>query len=298
MQGWSAVSGPARNRFPCSEGGLLQVCPGRKFFRHGLIVALALAASISLTGCGLPNQSGLSTQQISIAPAQAGILATTAPTILLYVGNGTSSSDVSAVKTILGNMKLVYATATTSQIEAMSVTKLASYKLLIVPGGNSITIGNSLTKAATSNIHNAVINNGLHYLGICAGAFFGGYSVNNGLNLTSGVWYNPWNNGGKGTGKAAVYISYPSQSKLDQYWEDGPNLSGSWGKIVAKYPDGISAMLEGASGKGWVVLCGFHPEAPSSWRYGMTFTTSVATDNAYATTMINAALAGTWLPHY
>ena len=139
-------------------------------------------------------------------------------------------------------MNLVFATANSSQIAAMSVTKLASYRLLIVPGGNSITIGNGLTKAATTNIHNAVINYGLHYLGICAGAYFGGSSIYNGLNLTSGVWFNPWTNGGQGTAKASVMISYPNQ-KLDQYWEDGPQLKG-WGNIVGKYPDGIPAMVE------------------------------------------------------
>jgi glutamine amidotransferase-like uncharacterized protein len=173
---------------------------------------------------------------------------------------------------------------------------LASYRLLIVPGGNSITIGNGLTRAASTNIHNAVINYGLHYLGICAGAFFGGSSIYNGLNLTSGVWFNPWTNGGRGTAKASVMISYPNQ-KLDQYWENGPQLKG-WGKIVGKYPDGIPSMVEGFSGKGWVILCGFHPEAPSTWRTGMSFSTSVATDNAYARTMISAALNGTSLLHY
>jgi glutamine amidotransferase-like uncharacterized protein len=266
-------------------------------FQCAVLIAIALVASISLSSCGMPRQSGLPTQQISIPPANAGILASTAPTVLLFNGSGTSSSDVAAVETILNNMKVVYATATSSQIGAMSVTKLASYKLLIVPGGNSITIGNNLSKTATANIHSAIINNGLHYLGICAGAFFGGFSKYNGLNLTSGVWFNTWPNSGKGTGPNPVYISYPAQSKLDQYWQDGPVLKG-WGLIVAKYPDATPAVVEGWSGKGWVVLCGFHPEAPASWRTGMTFTTSVATDNAYATTLINAAMGGTSLAHY
>jgi len=67
---------------------------------------------------------------------------------------------------------------------------------------------------------------------------------------------------------------------------------------VGKYPDGTPAIVEGSSGKGWVILSGVHPEAPASWRTGMTFTTSVAVDNAYAGTLILAALNGTSLPHY
>jgi glutamine amidotransferase-like uncharacterized protein len=218
------------------------------------------------------------------------------PSILLFNGTGTISADVSAVEAVLNNLKLSYATANTSEMNSMSETTLKSYKLFIVPGGNSITIGDNLSKTATTNIHNAV-QTGLHYLGICAGGFFAGDSIYNGLNLTSGVWFNVYHNGGKGTGRTAVEIAGSNGSKLDQYWADGPQFSG-WGTIVGKYPDGTPAVVEGKSGSGWVILAGFHSEAPQSWRYGMTFTTSVAVDNAYAATLVTAALNGTSLPHF
>jgi glutamine amidotransferase-like uncharacterized protein len=179
----------------------------------------------------------------------------------------------------------------------MTEAQLKGYKLLIVPGGNSITIGNNLTSNTTNNIHDAVINDGLHYLGICAGGFFGGYSIYNGLNLTSGVWFNFYADYHKGIHKEAVEVSSPDVNPLDQYWQDGPQFTG-WGSIVGKYPDGTPAIVEGTSGKGWVILAGVHPEAPASWRSGMKFTTSVAVDNAYAGTLILAALSGTSLPHY
>jgi glutamine amidotransferase-like uncharacterized protein len=223
--------------------------------------------------------------------------ASSTTSIILFNGTGTSSSDVSAVEAILSANSLSYVTKNTSQIEAMSESQLASYKLLIVPGGNSITIGDSLTTAATTNIHNAVVNDGLHYLGICAGGFFGGYSIYNGLNLTSGHWFDFYEEYDDGYHKLAVEISSPSGTTLDQYWQDGPEFTG-WGSIVGKYPDGTPAIVEGSSGKGWVILSGVHPEAPSSWRTGMTFTTSVATDNAYAGTLILAAYNGTSLSHY
>lgn len=242
----------------------------------------------------MPNSSGVTPHQASSFGA---VGTTTTPTVLLFNGNGTSSSDVTAVEAILATLKLTYATANTSQMNALSETQLKAYKLLIVPGGNSITIGNNLSKTATTNIHNAVINDGLHYMGICAGAFFGGYSIYNGLNLTSGVWFNYYADENKGIHKEAVEITQPNGTQLDQYWQDGPQLN-SWGKIVGKYPDGTAAIVEGASGKGYVILSGVHPEAPASWRTGMTFTTSVAVDNAYAATLVTAALNGTSLPHY
>jgi len=260
-----------------------------------LIILMTCFVLIVSTGCGTPAMPGMS----GMPPSQpaASVTSKSTASVLLFNGSGTSSSDVSAVESLLSSMKLSYATANTSQIEGMSQSTLETYKLLIVPGGNSITIGNNLSSAATNNIHNAVINGGLHYLGVCAGAYFGGYSIYNGLNLTSGVWFNTYANNGKGTGKTAVEISYADGSELDQYWQDGPQLSG-WGNTVGEYPDGTPAIVEGSSGKGWVLLAGFHAEAPSSWRTGMTFTTSVADDNDYFETMVNAALNGTSLKHY
>jgi hypothetical protein len=55
--------------------------------------------------------------------------------------------------------------------------------------------------------------------------------------------------------------------------------------------------VEGTSGSGWVVLSGVHPEAPAAWRRGMTFTTPVSVDNAYAATLIRAALNRSPLSH-
>ena len=259
-----------------------------------ILIAVAIVVPITFIGCG---SSAFSKPAASRAPT-ASMLAQTAsvPPILLFNGTGTLSADVSAWETILKNLELSYATANSSAMNSMTVTKLKTYKLLIVPGGNSRTIGKYLTKTATANMHNAV-QAGLHYLGICEGGFFGGYSIYNGLNLTSGVWFNVYHNGGNGTGITAVEISYPNNTKLDQLWADGPEFAG-WGSIAGKYPDHTPAVAESKSGLGWVILCGFHPEAPASWRNGLTFTTSAAADNAYAGKLVTAALNGTWLPHF
>jgi hypothetical protein len=50
--------------------------------------------------------------------------------------------------------------------------------------------------------------------------------------------------------------------------------------------------VDSGYGKGFVILAGEHPEVPASWRIGMKFTTPVATDLAYADTLITAALNG------
>ena len=215
--------------------------------------------------------------------------------ILLFRGTGTSPGDVVAVESILEAVRVPYSTATTSQLNAMPESQFRQFRLLIIPGGNFIHIGNGLTASTTANLRNAV-QNGLNYLGLCAGAFFAGNSPYNGLNLTSGVKFGFYSAEAQGINKAAVAITTAGGSMLDHYWEDGPELSG-WGSVVGRYPDGTPAIVEGRFGQGWVLLSGVHPEAPDAWRRGMSFRTSVSEDHAYAATLVRAAVDGTALSH-
>jgi glutamine amidotransferase-like uncharacterized protein len=217
--------------------------------------------------------------------------------ILLFNGTGTSLNDVAAVETILDSNHLKYSTANSSQLNGMSELRIRAYHLLIIPGGNFIDMGNSLTPGTARNIHNAV-HHGLNYLGICAGGFLAGNSsYYNGFNLADGVKFGFYAAENQGIRKAVVAIARPGAPMLDQYWEDGPQFTG-WGAVVAKYPDDTPAIVEGTLGNGWVILSGIHAEAPDDWRHGMIFNTPASTDNAYAVILIRAALYKTSLPHY
>jgi glutamine amidotransferase-like uncharacterized protein len=247
-----------------------------------LIFALLSLIATSFTGCS----------------ARDSLLAKdgNAP-ILLFTGTGTSANDVAAFETILDNNHLRYAVANSSQLNAMSESRLREYHLLIMPGGNFIEIGNGLNRSTTANIHNAV-ENGLNYLGVCAGAFLAGDTTYyHSFNLTPGTKFGFYSAENRGIRKTAVAITVAAGPTLEQYWEDGPQLTG-WGEIVGKYPDGTPAVVQGTFGSGWVILVGFHPEAPAYWRHGMTFNTPVSEDNAYAGTVIQAALNRAALPHY
>jgi glutamine amidotransferase-like uncharacterized protein len=217
--------------------------------------------------------------------------------ILLFNGAGTSSGDVAAVEALLDKERLNYSTVNSVELDLMPESQLGKYRLLIVPGGNFMHIGEGLTSGATAKIRDSV-GKGLNYLGICAGALFAGEFPNyNGLNLTSGVGFGFYSAEEKGIRKSAVPITYASGPTLDQYWEDGPELKG-WGTVVAKYPDATPALVEGKYGNGWIILAGFHPEAPESWRSGMIFQTPASVDNEYAARLIRAALNREVLPHY
>ena len=256
---------------------------------RGLMMASLVLVLAALAACGAHGDGAAAVSATSLAGGGS------AP-ILLFDGTGTSPGDVAAVESILSSNHLIYTAVNSARLNGMSESEIRGYRLLIVPGGNFIHIGDSLRASTTANIRNAV-KNGLSYLGICAGGFFAGNTGYNGLNLTSGVRFGFYAAEDRGIRKAAVAISVAGAPTLDQYWEDGPQFTG-WGTVVGKYPDGTPAIVEGTFGSGWVILTGIHPEAPEGWRRGMTFTTPVGADHAYAGALVQAALEKVWLAHY
>lgn len=242
-------------------------------------VALAVLLPLATTACDPPRP-------------------TDRPPVLLFTGTGTSAGDVAAVERVLDDSHLKYGTATSRQLNHMSAAQLMAYRLVIVPGGNFIAMSRSLTPQATGSLR-AAVQSGVNYLGICAGAFLagdgGGYY--NSFDLTSGVRFGFYAAEKRGIRKAAVAVIGINEPPIEHYWEDGPELTG-WGMVVGKYPDGTPAVVEGSAGRGRVILAGVHPEAPEAWRRGMTFTMPASVANGYAGRLVQAALAGRWLPHY
>jgi glutamine amidotransferase-like uncharacterized protein len=268
---------------------------GMNTSRRGLILAFLVLISSALIGCEKASMVAKGANAAAAAPSRPLASPDIAP-ILLFNGTGTSANDVAAVEAILSNNQLNYSTVDSSQLNKMGEAQMRGYRLLIVPGGNFVDMGNSLTPTTTANLRQAV-RNGLNYLGICAGAFLAGSSPYNGLNLTSGVKFGFYSAENQGIRKTAVAITRVGQPTLDQYWEGGPQLAG-WGAVVGKYPDKTPAVVEGTFGSGWVILSGVHPEAPERWRSGMTFSTPASEDNAYAAMLIRAALKREMLTHY
>ncbi len=216
--------------------------------------------------------------------------------VLLFIGNGTSPNDVRAVERILDAKQFSYSTVDSPQLNEMTEQQILAYRLLIVPGGNYLTMSEGLTPNTATNVHTAV-QKGLNYLGICAGGLIAGNAASNSLDLTSGVRVGFYGVVNRGIHKAAVPIRWADATTQEHYWEDGPHFNG-WGDVIGRYPDGTSAIVEGRSGKGWVILCGTHPEAPEAWRRGMDFTAPASVANTYAGTLVEAAFNGTSLPHF
>ncbi len=233
---------------------------------------------------------------VTVAVAACGPRRVGSAPILLFDGSGASAGDVAAIEGVLEANGLRYATADAARLQGMGAAEWGAVRLLIVPGGNFIEMAKGLGEGTVAKIHDAV-NGGVNYLGICGGAFLAGTSTHYASVKLAAVQFRFYSAEDRGVRKAAVPIASVGGETLEQYWEDGPELSG-WGSVVATYPDGTPAVVEGEAGKGWVVLAGIHPEAPASWRRGMTFATPVADDNAYAAKLVRAALERTELPHH
>ena len=234
-----------------------------------------------LTGCG----------QSTSVPRDSG----SSPDILLFNGNGVSRNGVAALEALLEANGFRYDTIDSPRLDALPDGRLREYRLFIVPGGNFEVLGQGLKRETVARVR-AAVRDGLNYHGICAGAFFAGNSPFNGLNLT-GVQFHFYAISSDGIRKAVVPIKTADGHTYDQYWEDGPQLSG-WGDVVASYPDGTPAVVQGHLGVGWVVLSGVHAEAPEGWRESMRFRTSAEIDNAFAVTLIRAALERTALTQF
>src|SRR6185369_14963244 len=105
----------------------------------------------------------------------------------LFAGGGTSPGDVAALESLLGENHLAFESVGSAQLNAMTDAQLRRYRLLIVPGGNFITMSEQLTGSTATKIRQAV-HGGMSYLGICAGAFLAAdSSFYNSLKLASGA---------------------------------------------------------------------------------------------------------------
>src|SRR3989338_8317087 len=180
--------------------------------------------------------------------------------ILLFNGIGTSLSDWKNLEVIIKSMGLTYQLVNSSVLNNMSLSTLKTYGMILIPGGNSNTINNALTKSTKIRVSQAVRDGGVSYLGICAGAFDAGSSR---------------------------YLM----------WYDGPSTPEWYRGVVARYPGGKPAISQTWTGSGFVIVSGPHPEAPPSWQWDSGKDPD-GTDYDIAMKLIRAALYRQPLPVY
>lgn len=188
------------------------------------------------------------------------------PLALIYKGPGACAScpEAAAKIAILAGLKVKYVGP--SEIQAALKLKPAIY---IQGGGDdAVDISKAMSPESMKSLRNYVKNGG-KYLGICAGGYFAGLTVDD-KELVFGLKILP--------GDADVYDKKSHKAKLESvlwegkiekmYIQDAPkfimNKNAKYEKI-ATYPNGEIAALITPHGNGWVAVSGPHPEATKDW---------------------------------
>ncbi|AZZ35272.1 hypothetical protein CIK05_00125 [Bdellovibrio sp. qaytius] len=225
--------------------------------------------------------------------------------VLLFNGQGISTSDWQTTQSILKTMRLETQVVNSAQLEQMTVEDLKKFALIIVPGGHSSGISSGLTGAARVRVRQAVRDYGVSYLGICAGAWAAvGTEANTDTATSFGFaaiygshLANWWPDGNTNAVAAVVPVQFADGKNRQLVWYGGPATPEWAGGVVARYSNGKAAISQAYSGKGFVVLTGPHPEAPQGWRNTAGYD-SDGLDYDIAQELITSALTRTPMAHY
>lgn len=234
----------------------------------------------------------------------AVVRAGTTRDVLIFNGKGISTSDWQTTEKIVKGMGLSYSLINSSEMNAMTLTKLRSYGMIIVPGGYRGGIMSGLTNSAQLKIRKAVREYGVSYLGFCAGAFAAvgtlaktdivseyDLAVAYGKHLS--VW---WPNSTRPTADM-VKVTFADKSTRWLVWWGGPSTPEWRGGVIARYSNGKPAISQAWANKGFIILTGPHPEAPQGWRNEAGYDPD-GLDYALTRKLINAALRRTPLPAF
>lgn len=214
---------------------------------------------------------------------------------LIFNGSGTSASDTQSIVGLVAAHGWSYQVVTSAQLETMSVTDIAQYRLIIWPGGDSNVMTSGLTAATRGRVRSAVVNYGVNYVGFCAGAWMAVGPTPSasgpiwGLSIEPGDYLKIYHPNGTLPTAAMVKTTFASGSTRDLVWWGGPYLWSTAGTVIARYPDGSAAITQADAGKGFVVLSGLHPEAPQDWRTGAGLVDSDGLDLDVAWSLIQSA---------
>jgi glutamine amidotransferase-like uncharacterized protein len=223
---------------------------------------------------------------------------------LVYAGDAAAFGDPEAISEILDSKKMTYHTVSSSELDSMSLDELSQYGMIIWPGGYAGQMSSSLQDSTREKIRKAVTENGVSYVGICAGAFIavsapakaGAAGPSWGLSLmtnpkdpTSLLPY--YHLEDEGTEDAMVNLKMSDGSTRSLVWWGGPYLPEVPKGVIARYEDTKEpAIIQTWAGKGFVILSGPHPEAPDNWRTKLGLTDSDGSDQDMAGNLFSAAL--------
>lgn len=225
---------------------------------------------------------------------------------LIYDGASAAYDDPEAIASILDTHDISYRRASSDDINSMTLDELSQYGMIIWPGGYAGQMSASLTPQARENIRNAVNQNGVGYVGICAGAFIAisappkeneagpkwGLSILPAADLLPYYYLED-----EEIDDAMVKINFSGQKSRSLVWWGGPYLPEYPNGVIARYAKtNQPAIVQTWAGKGMVILSGPHPEAPQNWRNKLDLQDSDGSDQDIAWQLFQATLNQQFLP--
>jgi glutamine amidotransferase-like uncharacterized protein len=222
---------------------------------------------------------------------------------MIYDGAMAAFNDDDAIQAVVTAHNLTFKRVSSDEINHMSLDDMASYGTIVWPGGYAAQMADSLTPATRARLRAAVMDRGVGYMGICAGAWLAvgptpaqGENPSWGMSMLPGAVMDEWlPSGVDGIEMTPVTIAGQAQ-KRDMVWYGGPALPEIPGGVMARYKDGTPAMVQTWAGHGFVVLTSPHPEAPQIWRDQHSLSDSDGLDWDLAFNLIEASLKQQPLP--
>jgi glutamine amidotransferase-like uncharacterized protein len=232
--------------------------------------------------------------------------------VMIYNGIGVSTSDWQATEEIVSSHSRqgrgwTYRLVNSAELNAMSLEEIASFGVIVVPGGKGGTITSYLNSSTRLNLRRAVQEFGVGYVGFCAGAWIAvGPEADTpevasyGLAVAEGVVLSTyWPDGNTSLTADIVPVTLQDGTVRNLVWWGGPStpewkLASGQSGVLGRYKTGQPAISQTVSGRGVVVISGPHPEAPQSW-WATAGTDPDGLDWDLAERMIDGALSGTLL---
>ena len=259
----------------------------RFFYVASLLSPLLLSLNLSACGKSVGSEPELSALRPTISPVDpvnpipdpekdpaagdSGTPPVKKTDVLLYNGAGVDTSDWQNTEKLLARAGYTYRLVNATEINAMSLDELTRFRMFLIPGGYGGTIYRNISESARLRIRRAVREEGVGYLGICAGAWVGvgpeagtWETADYGFAVARGRQLELFRDGGDNVSMQMVTFADGTSRSL-VLW--GGPITPSWsGGVVARYSTGDPAISQTYAGSGFVIVVGPHPEAPLDWR--------------------------------
>ena len=269
------------------------------------IYDLLLPAVLAISAFGCAGEKN----ELQKKAAHHGGRSGTVADFLIYNGYGIDTTGTDALVEIIQSKGLTQRVVTEEEFNPMTADEFAQYGTFIWPGGYNSEIDEELSPSARRELRKAVIQKGLNFVGICAGAFLAVGPKTDvddvpawGLALIEGNYLQNYTTS-SGRREAMVPTSFPDGSMRQLMLWSGPffdlNAQKTNAQVIARYAeDSKPAMIQAKVNNSLVVLSGPHPEAPQLWQTESGLVDVDGLDWEIAWKLINAAHTGQPLPSW